>query len=265
MSQQVNLFNPSLVKAKDWFSVSAVAIIYLVTACTMYLFYVFSNQDVEAVQAQRTQVLAAFQDSQKKLNALSGPKQTVVNSKEDEVLVSYLQQKIDSQAKIIDIFKSAQSGDQAHVADYLRGLAHLSTANVWITGMKLEPFKQHVTLQGRAMSAELVPLYIQQLGQEPVFSGKLFGSLKLKEIEQAIQSSQPVAPMPAISSNGVPAAITIPVASAGLSAAATSANKNEATTTKMIEFDMIGFDTDPASKGKTSSSNSAPSAVGGGQ
>lgn len=233
MSQQINLFNPGLVKVKDKLSLRNVGLIYVTILALLSLYQSHLESGLTEANAEYEKVHAELADAQKALNELSGTFKAPVNSQEDEKLLSQLQQSYKNQANIIEIFKLTQSGEQAHIADYMRGLAHRSVENVWLTGMKLEPFKKNVTLRGTSLSAELVPVYMQELGKEPVFSGQLFGGLKLKEIDLPSQATASVSNTEANKNPPVPEPV---------SKVTDKADK------KLIEFEMTGFDLNSESR-----------------
>lgn len=230
MSQQINLFNPGLVKVKDKLSLRNVGLIYVTILALLSLYQSHLESGLTEENAAYEKVHTALTDTQKTLDELSGTFKPPANSQEDEKVLSKLKQSYKNQSNIIEILKLTQSGEQAHVADYLRGLAHRPVENVWLTGMKLEPFKKNVTLRGKSLSADLVPAYMQALGKEPVFSGQLFDGLKLKEIDV------PVSPSLAAPSAATTEANKSPPATEPASKMAGAAN------TKLIEFEMTGFD-----------------------
>ncbi|MDP8566645.1 PilN domain-containing protein [Methylophilus aquaticus] len=230
MSQQINLFNPGLVKVKDQLSLRNVGLIYVTIFTLLSLYQSHLESGLAEANAEYEKVHTELTATQKTLDQLSDTFKPPANSQEDEKLLSKLQQSYKNQSNIIEIFKLTQSGEQAHVADYLRGLAHRPVENVWLTGMKLEPFKKNVTLRGNSLSADLVPAYMQALGKEPVFSGQLFDGLKLKEVDV------PVSPSLATPSASTTEANKRPPATEPASKVAGNAHN------KLIEFEMTGFD-----------------------
>lgn len=232
MSQQINLFNPGLAKVKDKLSLRNVGLIYIVLLAAFSLYQSHLEQGVTEASAAFEKVQTELTEAQKNLNELSDTLKPPANSQEDEKILSQLQQDFKNKARIIEIFKLTQSGEQPHVADYLRGLAHRSVENVWVTGVKLEPFNKNVMLRGQSLSADLVPVYMQELGKEPVFSGQLFGGLKLKEVDLPVSAPLPVAaPVPVTTevNKNPPLGETIPKVA-------------EVAGKQMVEFELTGFD-----------------------
>lgn len=47
-------------------------------------------------------------------------------------------------------------------------------SGLWLNGISLQDGGRHMRLQGRSLDQELLPAYLQRLGQSPVFSGREF-------------------------------------------------------------------------------------------
>ncbi|QSP96488.1 PilN domain-containing protein [Marinobacter salinisoli] len=65
----------------------------------------------------------------------------------------------------------------------MAALARQIPDDVWLTGVWLSAEQSQVALEGRARSGSLVPSYLQNLGDEPAFSGKTFGAFRLSRPE----------------------------------------------------------------------------------
>ncbi|MFN2360270.1 MAG: PilN domain-containing protein [Marinobacter sp.] len=65
----------------------------------------------------------------------------------------------------------------------LSALARQVPEGLWLTSIRLDARHGDVGLAGRAQSGRLVPVYLEQLGGEPAFAGKTFGSFRLEREE----------------------------------------------------------------------------------
>lgn len=61
----------------------------------------------------------------------------------------------------------------------LSALARQVPQGLWLTQIRLDGHDGEVGLAGRAQAGRLVPVYLEQLGSEPAFQGKTFGSFRL--------------------------------------------------------------------------------------
>ncbi len=61
----------------------------------------------------------------------------------------------------------------------MAALARQIPENVWLTGIVLEAQPQRIQIEGRTRASEKVPLYLEQLGRAPAFTGRTFGVFRL--------------------------------------------------------------------------------------
>ena len=66
---------------------------------------------------------------------------------------------------------------EVRFSSYLRGLSESHVQGLWLTRIQAE--SGHLILDGRSLSEELVPQWIQQLSKQTDFRGKHFGILEL--------------------------------------------------------------------------------------
>lgn len=62
---------------------------------------------------------------------------------------------------------------------FLRGLARQKPDGLWLTGIHLAGLGQDILLQGYVTEAELLPVYIDLLGMETAFIGRVFHTLEI--------------------------------------------------------------------------------------
>jgi hypothetical protein len=65
----------------------------------------------------------------------------------------------------------------------LRGLGRTTADGVWLTGIRLDRHGT-LTLDGRALHAGRVPVYIDGLRRESLFAGTAFASIELKALDE---------------------------------------------------------------------------------
>ncbi|AOY88887.1 fimbrial assembly protein [Marinobacter salinus] len=66
----------------------------------------------------------------------------------------------------------------------MAALARQIPEDVWLTALRLDAERGQVTIEGRARSGALVPAYLENLGDEPVFTGKTFGAFRLSRPDE---------------------------------------------------------------------------------
>jgi hypothetical protein len=71
----------------------------------------------------------------------------------------------------------------------MRGFARQTVDGLWLTGFSIDETNKTMTVRGRSLEAEVLPSYMQKLGHEPVFAGKLFGGLRIKQAESSVNQT----------------------------------------------------------------------------
>jgi len=182
MSQQINLFEGGLVKSKDWFTLPVVAAIYVLAACVM--FYLFTGLEAEnaQLQTQRNQAVTQYETMQKKVDQFAQQVTPIDNSKLEADLKN-LNTRFEMQSQILAIFQQSISGAANHLVDYMRALTAQQQPGLWLTGFRIEPAAQHVTLSGQALHSEDIPLYLDLLSAQRIFEGTQFSGIQFKQVE----------------------------------------------------------------------------------
>lgn len=218
MSQQINLYEGGSVKAKEWFSLPMVAAVYVLAAVVMYYFYTGLAAENDQLLVQRNQAVAQYETLQKKVEEFSKRAAPIDNSKLEAELKT-LKSQLEMQTQILAIFQQSISEQSAHLIDYMRAFTGQQQPGVWLTGFKVEPAVEHLTLAGQALQSEDIPAYLDLLSHQSVFAGTEFSGIEFKQLELHQPQSR-------LGGNtAVPAATPAPVPAAEV-ATASSAGKD---------------------------------------
>jgi hypothetical protein len=228
MSQQINLFEGGLVKSKDWFNLPFVVVIYVLAAGVM--FYLSTGLEAEnaALQTQRNQAVAQYETMQKKVDAFAQRVTPIDNSKL-EVELKTLKGRFEMQSQILAIFQQSISDAANHLVDYMRALTAQQQPGLWLTGFRIEPAAQHVTLSGQALHSEDIPLYLDLLSAQRVFEGTQFSGIQFKQVE--LHRAQTAATPAPAAQVATPAPAPVAEAATGKEAAEGAANMSAASAT----------------------------------
>lgn len=181
MSQQINLFNPILLRQKKYFSaltmVQALGLIFL--GAMLVALYVNYRSAGLRVEADKTSTqLSLAQAQQKRVNAEFGPRQP------NPLLATELKQSsgdVKALQQIFDILQTGEIGSTDGYSRYLQAFSRQITDGLWLTGFAIYGAGNEIALQGRALRPELVPLYISRLTHEPAMQGKSFSMLEMQQ------------------------------------------------------------------------------------
>ena len=174
MNQQINLyqlqFRPQTRMFPAWFMLQAAAIVLF----GMVLMYVFAQQRVDSVEQeltivarQETLVLERLQNIGPLINAVTGEKNW------SEQLDDSLRMLAERQA-VLNLIQGSTLGDAEGFSRHLRALSRQAIDGLWLTHIALSAMGDKTRLEGRAIRAELIPVYVQGLASELPFAEQRF-------------------------------------------------------------------------------------------
>lgn len=196
MSQQINLFNPIFRRRGFSFATanSLLGVFGVVVATAMsYGFYqdyrtremVRQAQEVARQHAEATALrekLSAQQAGQKPNAALDAE-------------INQLESRLQGRQEIVNTLGSGAVGTTGGFSEYMRAFSRQTISGLWLTGFDIASSGNELLIQGRALSADLVPGYLKRLNLEPVLHGRQFAALTISQprIDPAAVQREPVA------------------------------------------------------------------------
>lgn len=178
MKQQVNLLNPALITRKTILSLTNIGIAYGLLLLCCFAWSVYLNSQLSGLESEHATVeeeLMALEDA-----ALQDAESSDVQ-KPNQGLISQLRQLEATKqvhTKILAQLRDRQP-QALTLSHYMQGLARQTVEGVWLTGFMIREKGQSITLRGRSIASEILPLYIKKLGNEPLFSGVGFAGLQV--------------------------------------------------------------------------------------
>ncbi|MBK7899287.1 MAG: PilN domain-containing protein [Azonexus sp.] len=206
MSQQINLILPELRRRRDWLSFPIVAGASLAGLLLIVGLAVWSQREVDSLNARHRQGEAELATLRQRVQALG---QALAARRPNPALkeeVARLAEGLRQRNTALDAVESGRSGSREGSSGVLRGFARQTAEGVWLTGFVLAG--SEVEIRGRLSDAALLPHYIQRLNGEPIFKGRRFAALDMSEGSLQPATPAPVAPAatpaPAPSASAVP-------------------------------------------------------------
>ncbi len=201
MSQQINLFNPIFLRQRKYFSVTAMLQALVLIALGSGLFYVYAAYQVKMLTRQSEETSKRYTAEQLRLSRYSAEFSPQLSRQLLEEQLKNSEAKAAAQHELIKTVKSGALGNTTGYSEYLRAFARQSVHGLWLTGFNITGDAASMEIKGAVLFPELVPAYIQKLGQEKVMRGKIFASLQMQQpkvetgkaaryVEFALQSSE---------------------------------------------------------------------------
>jgi hypothetical protein len=194
VSQQINLFNPIFLQQKKIFAartmamaLGMVALGALVIAATAWYSVSHLRREAAAVTLQaakkQARLVSATTDFAPRLASAA----LLRDVGDAETQLAALRH-------VTQILEGGELGNTHGYAEYFRALARQHQEGLWLTGVTIDAGAA-MSLQGRALTATLVPAYIARLTHEAVLQGKTFGNLQISQ-PAAAPGPAAAAPLP---------------------------------------------------------------------
>ncbi len=178
MSQQINLFNPQFLQQKKYFSaltmVQALGLLVLgIAAFYGYAFWQDRNLVRQMSQSSRGYDLQKqqFAKATTELNPEKLEAQIDQDLKSAEAAIAL-------RRSLLSEIQSGAGATQTY-SEYLRAFARQTVQGLWLTGIQIGEAGGPLSLTGRALQADLVPVLISQLKRESVLRGRALEALSI--------------------------------------------------------------------------------------
>lgn len=197
MAQQINLFDPALLRKRDWFALSNVVLGAGIAAVLVIAAGFVARSGLPALQAQAASGETQLKAMREQVLVLG---QRVADRKADpriEEELAVARHLAEGRGVVLQTLRQGLEADMPPFADYLRGLARQSITGLWITGFAWDAASDSMEIRGRTTDPSLLPDYIRRLNREPAFRGHAFAALKVAEgkpepaVGTAAQSAAP--------------------------------------------------------------------------
>lgn len=184
MNQQVNLYTDELRPRKEKLQ-AGTAISSLVVGLVLVAFvagFLTYQNSVMANKASRLD--RQNQQLEQAVAELSAAVQARQPDSEVEEALARVTQTLARRQRLLEKVESLVLSEGRHFSPQMAALARQIPEDVWLTGVILESGADKVTIEGRSREGALVPLYLENLGEEAAFTGRTFGAFRLSRPEE---------------------------------------------------------------------------------
>jgi hypothetical protein len=207
MSQQINLYDPALLKKRELLTAINVAAAALLLLVVVGAWGGMARARMAALDAESQVLAPQLKAMQDQMVALA---KQVSEAKPNPLLENELaaaRATLDLRGQVVAALKKGLGADSPSFAEYMRGFARQAQSGLWVTGFVIGDAGNTIEIRGRMTDAALLPDYIRRLNGEKAFQGRAFAALKV--------SAGQLAPVPGAPA---PAPATTPAAPANMPA-----------------------------------------------
>lgn len=183
MSQQVNLYTDELRPRKERLQ-ARMALLVLALA----LIVIFVAAGVVRYEESQLQVrVGVLQQQNEKLLQSVEQLTTEVEARQPDPEVEAALERVTAtlvrRQQLLERVENLIATETVGFSASLSALARQVPEGLWLTNIRLDARNGDVGLAGKAQSGRLVPVYLEQLSDEPAFTGKTFGHFRLDREE----------------------------------------------------------------------------------
>ncbi|MBI4190032.1 MAG: PilN domain-containing protein [Betaproteobacteria bacterium] len=182
MSQQINLFNP-IFRKHGFSSTSANSMLYglgIVIAIAMS-YGVYQDYRTRELARQAQEVARQHGEATARREKLVAQQAGQKPNAALEIELNQLEWRLRGRQDIVDALNSGAVGITGGFSDYMRAFSRQTVNGLWLTGFDIASSGNELAIQGRTLSADLVPSYLKRLNQEPALQGRQFAALRISQ------------------------------------------------------------------------------------
>ena len=182
MSQQINLL-PAALRTNRVSFTSATAMAYAIGGAVVLavLFGVYEEYRLRGIEAEARAVALQLKEATAARSPPGAPKTPLKPSVELEARIAELNAQLSARQEIVDAVKNGSVGSTGGISEYMRVFSRQSLEGLWLTGFDIAAGGAELGISGRALSADLVPVYLQRLNGEPSMQGRQFASVVINQ------------------------------------------------------------------------------------
>ena len=172
MSQQINLFNPQFLEKKKYFSVEAMTQAIGLIVLGMAAFYGFAFWQERNLARQTGESGHAYEQQKQqftKITAELSPEKREAQLDQD---LKSMEAAVALRQSFLRELGTGGLGGPAGYSEYLRAFARQTVQGLWLTSIQIAEGGGQLSMSGRALQADLVPVLIGRLKQESVLRGR---------------------------------------------------------------------------------------------
>jgi hypothetical protein len=179
MSQYINLFGPAFRKPRLLLSLNRAALLAGVAAVVMIGLQFYDQYQVNSLRAELVSAQGLLNAQNTYTSRLKGDSAAQKGNTGLAAEVARLELDLKSARDSMSVLEGGALGNRSGFANYLQAFSRQALDGLWLTGFTVSGGGE-VAIQGRVLSADLLPEYIQKMNKEPALQGREFSALEMR-------------------------------------------------------------------------------------
>ena len=184
MNQQINLYQPIFRRQKKVFSSMTMIQISAIFLVVFAVIYVYGELKLQPVKDQ----LLTLEKNLVLLNGeLSKAQRLLPGSSGSKLLeneIARLTNELSNRQQVQSLLTNRIGGNTEGLSSYLEAFARQHVKGTWLTKITIIQGGNNFALEGKTLTSELVPIYIDGLASESILNGMSFNVMELSRPEE---------------------------------------------------------------------------------
>ncbi|GGC83663.1 PilN domain-containing protein [Marinobacter halophilus] len=179
MTQQVNLYTAELRPQKLRLNTGAALALVALVAVALVGVMVYGHWHNQKLDQQVDRLQQQNQSLEQAVASMAAQVQARLPDPELDTALERLTDTIARRQRLLDRVGGLTANNHNGFSGRMSALARQIPDDLWLTSLRLQSVPATMSLEGRARAADLVPHYLERLGDEPAFIGETFGAFRL--------------------------------------------------------------------------------------
>jgi hypothetical protein len=179
MTHYINLYDPALLKRREWLTAANLLFALALVFVVMLGWGAWARIDAASLATDAAALDSRLQAARAESVTLAGQLSSRRADPKLELDLAAMKELLGVRQQILTTLGQEAGSQSIGHADYLRGLARQSVTNLWLTGFSVGPDGTRMEILGRTLDPALLPEYIRRLNAEPAFRGHRFAALSV--------------------------------------------------------------------------------------
>lgn len=180
MSQQINLYDPSLRRQFEPLTLTNVALLGVVLAVLVGAFGFAGKGKADKLHGELGTLMAQNKALQEQTVALGARVASLKPDPALQVELGSMRSQLAMRGEVIAVLQRSLGPQAVSFAEYLRALSRQAQGNLWLIGFTAAGDGAQMEIRGRMTEGAALPEYIRRLSGERVFQGRAFAALQLQ-------------------------------------------------------------------------------------
>ncbi|MEX2353014.1 MAG: PilN domain-containing protein [Gammaproteobacteria bacterium] len=179
MNQQINLYQPIFRRQKKVFSAVTMLQICALFVVVFTGIYVYGEMKLQPLRTQLANLDRDLRQQNAEMAKLEGRQTGESGSRLLENEVTRLTNELARHQRVQTMLSSRAMGNTRGLSGYFEAFARQHVQGLWLTKITVTDGGRNLGLNGKTLSSELVPVYINRLTGEQLLNGTAFNVMEL--------------------------------------------------------------------------------------